>query len=392
MPHSLAPLARRTVSLLIACIGLAVASTATAQSYESWSELFEATGGTGPPLSGTTSGGLATTDGAVIGAVTTYTNAATSDAAFPGLPIEDLEESPVPPFNVFLCASDPIDSSANPPCFAAGDILPGLSIGTVPGGAGGTVVLGAGFLGQADVIAGPNSFADDLRVTLPGDTCAVGMSLHIGFILAETLNVTVTTLMGGPVALTAAATSTGSFLGLSTAGDPIVRVDISSPTGWGELADNIRLGATCATPPTFTKSFVPDTITVGDTSTLTFTVDNTAEATAATGLAFADTFPTGVTVADPQNLFSDCTGGAMIAAAGASSVSYSGGTVPGLGSCTVSVDVTSDTVDTHVNTSDNLASSNGDGGSASARLFVNPPSPSTSPALSKTRISAPPEI
>lgn len=371
------PRTRRIVGLLIASVSLVVASTATAQPYESWSEWYAATGGAGAPGGGV-SGGLSTTDAAVIGAVTTYTNAATFDAAFPGLPTEDFEESTVAPGAVLVCA-DPIDSSANPPCFAAGDILPGLSVGSVAGLGGATVVLGPGFggLGNPSRLVGPNSFADTLRVTLPGDTCAVGVSLHIGFIPAETLDITVTTLMGGPVAFTAAATSVGSFLGVSTAGDPIVRIDVSSPSGQGELVDNIRLGATCATPPTFTKSFLPDTITVGGTSTLTFTVDNTAEATAASGLAFADTFPTSVTVADPQNLFSDCTGGAMVGAVGAAAVSFSGGTVAGLGTCTVSVDVTSDTVGTHVNTSDVLVSSNGNGPSATASLFVNPPDPPT---------------
>ncbi|MCG8606284.1 PKD domain-containing protein, partial [bacterium] len=73
--------------------------------------------------------------------------------------------------------------------------------------------------------------------------------------------------------------------------------------------------STCATvtvnfiPPSFSKSFVPDEIELGDTSTLTFTIDNTASSFAASGLDFTDNLPAGLEIANPNNASTTCTGG-----------------------------------------------------------------------------------
>lgn len=125
-------------------------------------------------------------------------------------------------------------------------------------------------------------------------------------------------------------------------------------------------------PPTFAKAFAPDVIAAGEVSTLTFTVDNSASAVAATGLDFTDVLPSTV-VADPANASTTCTGGTVGAVPGAGVITYTGGTVPAGSSCTVQVDVTSSTTGTHVNTSGDLTSSSGDSGPATDSLTVNPP-------------------
>lgn len=125
-------------------------------------------------------------------------------------------------------------------------------------------------------------------------------------------------------------------------------------------------------PPTFAKAFAPDVIAAGATSTLTFTVDNTASAVAATGLDFTDPLPSTV-VADPSDASTTCTGGTIGAVPGAGVITYTGGTVPAGSVCTVQVDVTSSTTGTHVNTSGDLTSSSGDSGPATDTLTVNPP-------------------
>ena len=94
-------------------------------------------------------------------------------------------------------------------------------------------------------------------------------------------------------------------------------------------------------PPTFSKSFAPDTIGPGSVSTLTFTITN-GEASPVTELAFTDTLPGGVTVADPANASSTCGGPpgfppTLTAPAGGGTITFADGTLGGSSSCTVSV-------------------------------------------------------
>ncbi|MBR9651489.1 autotransporter outer membrane beta-barrel domain-containing protein [Thalassovita aquimarina] len=122
--------------------------------------------------------------------------------------------------------------------------------------------------------------------------------------------------------------------------------------------------------PDFTKAFAPASIAQGDVSTLTFTIDNGLAPIDASALDFTDSFPAGLSVAPTPNASTTCTGGTLTAAAGATSVSYTGGTVSALGSCTVSVDVTSVTVGDAANSTGDLTSSLGNSGSAAATLSV----------------------
>ncbi len=132
--------------------------------------------------------------------------------------------------------------------------------------------------------------------------------------------------------------------------------------------------------PSFSKSFSPSIIGQGSTSTLTFTVDNTANSGyAASSLSFVDNLPTGMTIASTPNASTTCTGGTINAISGASAVSYSGGSVSAGASCTLSVDVTAAVSGTYVNTSGVLSSSLGTTSTATATLTVTEP-----PLFSKT--------
>ena len=130
----------------------------------------------------------------------------------------------------------------------------------------------------------------------------------------------------------------------------------------------VGTGIVVSMPP-FSKAFAPAAIASGGVSRLTFTIDNTANVTPATALAFTDTLPAGVTVAGTPAAAATC-GGTVTAGAGSGTVSFSGGTVGGGASCTVAADVTSSTVGAHVNTSGNLTSSAGNSGTATATLTV----------------------
>ncbi len=100
--------------------------------------------------------------------------------------------------------------------------------------------------------------------------------------------------------------------------------------------------------PTIVKSFSPEVILPNGISTLTITLSNT-NGSDLTGAAFTDTYPDGLVNANPTNSSSTC-GGSLTAAAGEASLSLSGGTIPALSSCTISVDVTAAAESTYTNT------------------------------------------
>ncbi|MCP3958308.1 MAG: hypothetical protein GY719_10695, partial [bacterium] len=131
--------------------------------------------------------------------------------------------------------------------------------------------------------------------------------------------------------------------------------------------------------PGFAKAFAPDTIATGTTSTLTFTIDNSASTIAASALDFTDNLPAGVVVAGTPSASTTCTGGTITANAGAGTIGYTGGTVAAGATCTVQTDVTSATTGSHVNTTGDLTSSAGNSGTAGDTLHVIEP-----PAFSKT--------
>ena len=141
------------------------------------------------------------------------------------------------------------------------------------------------------------------------------------------------------------------------------------------LLDDIEFtGCGIPDPPTLAKAFSPNPIGVGGVSTLTFTLTNTNTTVALTGAAFTDDLPTGVTVANPTNASTTC-GGTWAPAAGTTSLTFSGGTIPINGTCTVQVDVTSSTPGPSTNVSGFISSTQtgqntGPGGSASATLTV----------------------
>ena len=120
--------------------------------------------------------------------------------------------------------------------------------------------------------------------------------------------------------------------------------------------DNVTFTG-CAAPvqPTIAKAFAPSPVAVGGTSTLTFTLTNpnTAPLTAA---AFTDSLPSGVQVAGTPAASTTCGGSPTWApAAAATSLTFSGGTIPASGACTVSVNVTATTAGPHGNVSGTLS-------------------------------------
>ncbi|MFN8558940.1 MAG: hypothetical protein U0531_16915 [Dehalococcoidia bacterium] len=172
-----------------------------------------------------------------------------------------------------------------------------------------------------------------------GGSCAVSVS------------VTGTTA-GAKVNTTGAVTSTEGGAGLDGVGHP----------------ERVR-SAGCR------QSFSPATIAVGGVSTLTLSFTNpAANPGGLTGIALSDTFPAGVQVDTAPGATNSC-GGTFAPAAGATTVSLSGGAIAAAGgTCAVSVKVKATTSGAKVNSTGAVSSTEGGtGGTATATLSVLPP-------------------
>lgn len=113
--------------------------------------------------------------------------------------------------------------------------------------------------------------------------------------------------------------------------------------------------------PGLSMSFAPASVPLGDVSTLSFTIDNTANATStAANLAFTHILD-GLVVAEPNNATSSC-GGTLTALAGSETISTSGGSVAAGAACAISVDVMTMSVGRNENRS----------GEMNTMLLVNP--------------------
>lgn len=112
--------------------------------------------------------------------------------------------------------------------------------------------------------------------------------------------------------------------------------------------------------PTLSKSFSPSSVSVGNTSTLTFTITNTADLQAKNGWSFTDTLPSGLVVASPAATTTCGSGTTVTAANGSGTVTVTGGNlVANAASCTVTVTVTATTAATYTNDASNITSSIG---------------------------------
>ncbi|VXA99869.1 conserved exported hypothetical protein [Microbacterium sp. 8M] len=131
--------------------------------------------------------------------------------------------------------------------------------------------------------------------------------------------------------------------------------------------------------PQLDKAFSPATIPQGGTSTLTYTVTNTSELAAKSGWSFTDNLPSGVTATGVNS--TTCSAGTITAAAGATTVTLTGGALnQGQASCTVSVQVTATTVGSYTNGPGNFPSSGG-------LVGLNPPGSTTLTVIPKVDMS-----
>jgi uncharacterized repeat protein (TIGR01451 family) len=120
------------------------------------------------------------------------------------------------------------------------------------------------------------------------------------------------------------------------------------------------------TAPTITKSFLPNSIALGSTTSLQFTIAN-ANTSSLTGVGFTDTLPTGLTV--PNASATVC--GGTVTLTSPTGISMTGATVTASSNCIFSVTVTGAVVGNYTNTTSAVTSTEaGNGSAASAGLAV----------------------
>lgn len=121
--------------------------------------------------------------------------------------------------------------------------------------------------------------------------------------------------------------------------------------------DNVRV---LDVTPSLDIAFAPASVTLGSTSTLTFTVTNTSDLIAKNDWSFTDTLPAGLTVAPSPAVGGTCTqvaGAAFTvsAVAGSSTIGATGGDLAaGSASCTVTVNVVAAAEGTYTNAPGNV--------------------------------------
>src|SRR5205823_10802399 len=118
-----------------------------------------------------------------------------------------------------------------------------------------------------------------------------------------------------------------------------------------------------------------------------FTITNPASF-ALTGVAFTDPLPAGLVVSTPPSISGSC-GGLVTAAAGASAITLTGGTIAGLGNCTFSVSVTALTVGAKLNTTGSVTTNETvvDGVASATLTVVAPVAPTITKAFTPGSIA-----
>ncbi|MEO8740598.1 MAG: IPTL-CTERM sorting domain-containing protein [Casimicrobiaceae bacterium] len=167
----------------------------------------------------------------------------------------------------------------------------------------------------------------------------------------------------------ASANVTVATTNTATAGGTLVIAGVPPGTSGPPVGTNP--GSADANPlavPGATKAFSPLAIGVGQTALLTITLTN-PNAVAATGVAFTDNYPANLVNTATPGGATTC-GGTPTAAASGTSLTLSGGTIPGNGSCTVTVNVTSAVGGSYVNTTGAISTSAGSVPAAQGTLTV----------------------
>jgi Ice-binding-like len=286
-------------------------------------------------------------------------------------------------------ASQPCDTTFSVPTDIGGmTLVPGVYCFASSVQLTGTLTLNAGGNGNAVWIFKVGSTlitASNSKVSLINgaqqcnDFWQVGSSATLG---------TSTAFIGNILALTSISLDTNA----TVSGRTLAR------NGAVTMDSNTVSPAACVPPPvtptspTLGKAFSPATINAGGTSALTITLSNSDATAASITSPLVDNLPAGVVIGSTPS--STTCGGIVMADAGSSSITLTGGSIPANGSCTVTVPVTAANSGSFINSiaAGALVTSNGNNSApAVATLTVNTPAaiaPTVNKAFSPATIAA----
>ena len=199
--------------------------------------------------------------------------------------------------------------------------------------------------------------------------------------ITATQGTNVISLSGGTIAANSSCTFSVNVTGTAAGTQNNTTGNVTSTEGGtgGTASASINVVA----PPSIAKVFTPSNIALNATTSLTFTITNpAANAVALTGVAFTDTLPTGLTVA---NASATVCGGTLTTTA-PTGIALTGATIAANGQCQFSVTVTGAASGQYTNTTGSVTSTNGGtGNTASANLTVATP-PSITKAFGAAQI------
>ena len=206
-------------------------------------------------------------------------------------------------------------------------------------------------------------------------TCGAGT-------ITATQATNVISLSGGTIAASSSCTFSVNVTGTAAGTQNNTTGNVTSTEGGtgGTASTSINVVA----PPSIAKVFTPSGIALNATASLTFTITNpAANAVSLTGVAFTDTLPTGLTVA---NASATVCGGTLTTTA-PTGIALSGATIAVNSQCQFSVTVTGAAAGSYTNTTGSVSSTNGGtGNTATANLTVAQP-PSITKSFGATNIS-----
>ena len=228
----------------------------------------------------------------------------------------------------------------------SGSAPDGISTMTITFGNGnaGQITLSSAFV---DALPGNVLVATPPNVvkTCPGTVTANATDISISYANGASIPVG-----GCTISVDVTSTDAGVHTNTVAAG----QLQTSAGNNQDPAVADLAVGAGTVVPPTVSKSFSPGTINTNGIATLTITFGNLNDSSLTMSSDFSDTLPANVVIAATPNASTTCTGGTLTANSGAGSITYSGGSIPGMvpgaSGCTITVDVTSAVEGSYTNT------------------------------------------
>jgi subtilisin-like proprotein convertase family protein len=166
------------------------------------------------------------------------------DSDWPGLPVEDFENTLVPTDSMLAC-DGPFDSTTDNGCFAPGGILDGIRFQASPDNTGSLVVLTEGSYGMPSAVVGPVNISANYDILfLGGGVGAVGLDLFDPLNAQNVIDVYIhgpgDVLLGQTTFPVGATTPT--FWGVGSYDQPITRIHTQLQFSSAELVDSVAFG------------------------------------------------------------------------------------------------------------------------------------------------------